>query len=101
MVADDEFEDDEAEARAGEAGVEQPEAGCGQGKAQNVCPAVICGPLLWGHEIDTAFPNRHANRLSYSRETRVKTDEYSISVVLRLTHSNGNGFAFVARKRKI
>src|SRR6266702_813834 len=29
---------------------------------------------------------------------RVRTDEYSISVLLRSTHSNGNGFAFVARK---
>ena len=49
-----------------------------------------------GHEV-----MRQANRRSYSREIRVRTDEYSISVLMRSTHSNGNGFAFVARNCKI
>jgi hypothetical protein len=43
----------------------------------------------------------HWKRRSYSRETRVRIEEYSISVVLRSTHSKGKGFAFVARKRRI
>ena len=44
---------------------------------------------------------RQANRRSYSREMRVRTDEYSISVLARSTQSNGNGLALVARPRAL